>query len=1067
MWWRMLLSIVKENAVLIFPYRALCPHRMAAYCALFALFLCLGAVNGFGRTIAVSPRGLDTGPGTESSPWQTLARANAAVQPGDTVLVHGGTYHEQIVPARTGQRDAPILYLAAPGEDVVVDGTTDNLIVVYVGDYTTVEGFTIKSQAAPLITGVTDNWVNLVGDHITLRRCRVIAEGDPKVNYWQRNQMSRGVLVFGHFVTVEHCFIRGQQMGLEVGGSAPRFFTMRFDTLLSHGASNLVITSPYGNEKVDTTMQRNLVEYCVMDTSWEEDNIQFEPSYIDHSIPCNRGTIVRHCRLGHAAENAVDLKGGVFIVLDNNLMYSSEGDNDGLRDGGDDVGGPCINLGANESTRYVIARRNAIWDNHTGAVMYDGYHFYNNVFLNNRRSFRGPNGDDPFREYAGVTCWTMPNYNRSFVNNIVGDQPNSGTLFWKMDYGSKFYINNNLYFETGGRPKFYHRVSGSLTTTTGVDNWQALLSSYSGYSFLGGKDQASVEGNPQFVNVPAFPTDYDPTWDFRLSAGSPGIEAGMPVTFARQGETESTSLLVDDPYFFTDGYGIVGGDSIRIGNSAPVQILSIDFANNILELSEPRSWSAGEGVHLTYNGSAPDIGMTEGGTEIINAPSTPGLLGPDDGAVDLPANVTLRWSRVPEAATYGIQVSLTLTFASPVMTRLNQIDTSFVVQGLLPSSVYYWRARSSNAGGSSGWSTPRSFVTGAFAPTLSPPSPYTPVNGASGLSTNLTISWLAVLQAAAYDLQVSGSSSFTSTLLDRSGLTSTSSVVDGLGNNATYYWRVRAVTAGATSAWSDVMSFSTFAVPSTLSGNALANANFENGTSGWAFSTNGVGAFSIGAPGFHKETSGKVYISESGTNAQLSQTGIVVSPDSTYRLRFAAFSTTGDDLEVSLKKQSLSSTAYGLDAYRVDLTSEWKVYSIDFKPSGFASPVNDARLVFTFNRYSAPGDVYALDYLKLSPINGANPPPPDDVPLDYNFDGNYPNPFNPATTLRYGIPSYVHVTIKVYNLIGQEVTTLVDGFQEAGVYDVRLDMSRFASGMYLCMFRAGEYKQTRKIMYVK
>jgi len=61
----------------------------------------------------------------------------------------------------------------------------------------------------------------------------------------------------------------------------------------------------------------------------------------------------------------------------------------------------------------------------------------------------------------------------------------------------------------------------------------------------------------------------------------------------------------------------------------------------------------------------------------------------------------------------------------------------------------------------------------------------------------------------------------------------------------------------------------------------------------------------------------------------------------------------------------------------------------------------------------------------------------------------------------------VHVTIKVYNLIGQEVTTLVDGFQEAGVYDVRLDMSRFASGMYLCMFRAGEYKQTRKIMYVK
>jgi hypothetical protein len=1042
-------------------------YRTAASCALAMTLLLWGAQTGHGRTIVVSVNGQDAGAGTAASPWRTLARANAAVQPGDTVLVHGGTYHEQITPARPGLRDAPIVYLAAPGEYVVVDGTTDNLIVVYVGNYTVLEGFTIRSQAAPLITGVNDNWVNLVGDNITMRRCRVIADGDPRITYWQLNQVSRGVLVYGRYVTIEHCFVRGQQMGVELGGSAPRFFTMQYDTLLSHGASNLVIGSPFGAEKVDTTMQRNLIEYCVMDTSWEEDNIQFEGNYVDPSIPCNRGTIIRHCTFGHAAENCVDMKGCMYVVLDNNMLYSSEGDNDGLKDGGDDVGGTGINLGARESTRYVVVRRNAIWDNHTGATMYDGYRFYNNVFLNNRRSYRGPNGTDPSLEFAGVTAWTMPNYNRCFINNIVGDQPNSGVLFWKMDYGAKFSINNNLYFETGSRPKFYHRVSGNIVTTTGVDDWKAILASYSGYSFIGGKDQASIEADPRFINVPAFPTDYDPSWNFQIQSNSPCVDAGTPVTFAREGETESTTLIVDDPYFFTDGYGITGGDSIRIGGSAAVQILSIDYENKTVEISEPRTWSAGDGVHLSYNGLAPDIGLAESGTEVINLPASPQPVAPGDAATGLSANVTLRWSRVSSATTYGVQVSQSASFSSPVVSRLGLTDTSFVVQGLVSSTQYYWRVRSTNGSGSSNWSAARTFTTGVSLPSLTPPSPSSPVNGASGLSTNLSLTWLSVLQATSYQLQVSTLNTFSSTVLDRSGLTTPSFGLDGLRGNTTYFWRVRALNDSSTSNWSGIMSFSTFTFPSSFAGNALSNPNFDNGTSGWSFSTNGVGAFSIGAPGFHKETTAKVYVSEAGSSTLLSQSGIVLSPDSTYRLRFAACSSSGDDLEVFLRKQGSSSTSYGVDAYHIDLSPAWNVYSIDFKPSGFASPVNDARLIFGFSRYGAPGDIYSIDYVKLAPINGTNPPPPDEFPLDYVFQENYPNPFNPATTLRYGIPSTVHVIIKVFNVLGQEVLTAVDGWQDAGMYEVRLDMHKYASGMYLCVFRAGEYLQTRKIMLAK
>lgn len=1042
-------------------------YRLVVFAvSLLGMMLCAVVVPA--RTIVVSPLGNDINIGTAQQPYETLAKANAVVQPGDTVLVRGGTYHETLSPARQGTPGAQIVYLAAPGETVVIDGLPNELILSWIGSYTTIEGFNFKSQAYFNVPNSRDYWVNLYGSHINMRRCRLVADGDPAYNQWTLKAVSRGVAVSGQFVTIENCFIRGHQLGVELTGGTPRFYTMRYDTILSVGASNIVITSPNDGRTIDSTMQGNLIEYCVLDTSWEEDNIQFEPCYVDHSKLCNRGTIIRRCRLGNAAENAVDLKGAMQILLDENLIYSSQGDNDGLMDGGDDVGGAGINMGYGDVSRYVILRRNVLWDNHTGAFMYDGYHYYGNIFLNNRRSYRGPNGDYAGNDFAGVTTWTMPGYRRAFVNNIVGDQPNKGVFYWLMDYGAKFYVNSNMYFETGGQPKFYHRVSGNILTTVGLTDWRSILTSYSGYAYLGGKDEKSIEANPQFVNVPPFPVGYDPSWNFSLRPGSPGINAGQSVTFAIQGETESTTLLVDDPWFFCDGYGTAEGDSLRIGNTAPVQIRSIDYGTGLIELAEPRTWSPGEGVHIAYGGSAPDIGAVEiAGQVVVNPPGVPQLLAPVDGAGNLAGDVMLSWSRIQDAATYAVQVSISSAFASPVVSSLGRTDTAFLVQGLLGGTGYFWRVRSSNNNGVSAWSLPRSFSTALSGTAISPPSPSSPVNGASGVSTNPSVSWFALPGAISYRVQVATNGAFTALLLDLPDLTTTSVLLDGLKSGTTYYWRVNAAGATSTSGWSDVAIFTTFTFPETFSQNAVTNAIFDNGTAGWSFYTNGSGAFSVGAPGFRKATAGKVFVSRGGTNIQLYQTGIVLSPDSTYRLRFAASSSSGNDMDVSLRKHVAPYTSYGVESYRVDLTPLWKIYSIDFKPENFSTAVNDVRLALTFDKYAAAGDVYSIDYVKLTPIDALHPPPPDDVPADYYLEGNYPNPFNSATTIRYGLPADVHVIIKIYNLLGQEVLTLVDGIQLAGVYEVRLDMHRYSSGMYLCVFQGGDYRQTRKLMYVK
>jgi uncharacterized delta-60 repeat protein len=95
------------------------------------------------------------------------------------------------------------------------------------------------------------------------------------------------------------------------------------------------------------------------------------------------------------------------------------------------------------------------------------------------------------------------------------------------------------------------------------------------------------------------------------------------------------------------------------------------------------------------------------------------------------------------------------------------------------------------------------------------------------------------------------------------------------------------------------------------------------------------------------------------------------------------------------------------------------------------------------------------------------------IPTTYELSQNFPNPFNPATTIRYGLPSAERVTLKIYNLLGAEVATLVDNEQKpagyhAAVWDGRDGArGRVASGIYLIRMRAGNFVRTRKMLLIE
>jgi len=89
------------------------------------------------------------------------------------------------------------------------------------------------------------------------------------------------------------------------------------------------------------------------------------------------------------------------------------------------------------------------------------------------------------------------------------------------------------------------------------------------------------------------------------------------------------------------------------------------------------------------------------------------------------------------------------------------------------------------------------------------------------------------------------------------------------------------------------------------------------------------------------------------------------------------------------------------------------------------------------------------------------------VVSDFNLEQNYPNPFNPSTSIKFSVPTSEFVTLKVYDVLGNEVATLVNEQKAVGSYEVRFDAGNLASGMYIYTLKAGNFTQTKKLMLMK
>ena len=88
-------------------------------------------------------------------------------------------------------------------------------------------------------------------------------------------------------------------------------------------------------------------------------------------------------------------------------------------------------------------------------------------------------------------------------------------------------------------------------------------------------------------------------------------------------------------------------------------------------------------------------------------------------------------------------------------------------------------------------------------------------------------------------------------------------------------------------------------------------------------------------------------------------------------------------------------------------------------------------------------------------------------PKEFKLEQNFPNPFNPTTTIQYQLPQDARVTLKVYDILGSEVATLVNEEQQAGYKEVKFNGSNIASGMYVYRLQAGDYVSIKKMLMIK
>jgi Secretion system C-terminal sorting domain len=174
----------------------------------------------------------------------------------------------------------------------------------------------------------------------------------------------------------------------------------------------------------------------------------------------------------------------------------------------------------------------------------------------------------------------------------------------------------------------------------------------------------------------------------------------------------------------------------------------------------------------------------------------------------------------------------------------------------------------------------------------------------------------------------------------------------------------------------------------------------------------------------------------------------------------------GDSFSVTV---GFSKNGTGIGGYTVILR-EASSYTQFILPILWVSGDSPDTCIVGFQTIGHPsfheGTTFYVDDISFDAATGIEPAPKN-LPAKFALDQNFPNPFNPTAAIRFTVPSSGFVSLKVYDVLGKEVRTLVNKVEQPGSHEVRFDATGLPSGIYFYRLRQGTYMATRKLAVLK
>ena len=554
--------------------------------------------------------------------------------------------------------------------------------------------------------------------------------------------------------------------------------------------------------------------------------------------------------------------------------------------------------------------------------------------------------------------------------------------------------------------------------------------------------------------------NYSNTWQFSVP--------GLPTPYASY-PTGNTTIYNNPPtlYWYLESYNSEateyhvkysktgpGGYSYVLGHydategyfttSSINQYITIPFA---LTAGARYYWevASSDGTHESAFSTEESFTVYGSATFLICYPSYP------SGGVTVATQPTFYWYSNVYAPSlyYLLQISTDPAFGSTVVNHTTNITTNSytVTSGEVTTwapvagNTYYWRVKGSLDGTTYGpWSAGANFVyptSSSTAASVATPYPATPASGSIVSVTNPTLSWYAyssdpiqfqviystdptLSSGVLANILIGGvmtASSGAGVLSSRPLINSTSFVLSGLTPGATYYWQVRAksVTSGSYGAWSTLSYFTT--APGAASVVPIAGSPI-NGTP------------------------------INNTNATLSWILPAKSASTlTYDVQYSKTADFSNEVTTAGNVDKASVDVNNLDKNAVYY---WRV----------ASKTGNGDV----SSYSAPtsfntGAITSVEEKET-------------LPATFELSQNYPNPFNPTTIINFALPKNSFVTLKVYDMLGREVKTLIDREISAGVHSFNWNAEnnsgqKVTSGVYIYRISAGEFTAVKKMVLIK